>query len=219
MDRISHMVNRLRVVKIAAFLLLVIILANLWDFSSILHQEYLRQLHQENPIASTLVFVLGVAIIKLLFVPFPTSFIAGYVFGWTLGSILSLFALCISASIAFYFSRLLREETLQLLGNKLKKNQGRLSSLLQKHGFFAVLLVRLFPTGPFVITNAVLGLSPISTMQMLSGTIIGLLPGVIILAGLGSNMLALHSMTFYVLIASALILILGSYYFHQRWNR
>ncbi len=78
-------------------------------------------------------------------------------------------------------------------GGLLRRYGGRLnewSAFLGRHGILATALVRVVPTGPFIVVNMVAGASHISTAKFLTGTAFGTLPKTILIAILGDRLLS-----------------------------
>lgn len=101
------------------------------------------------------------------------------VFGPTEGVILSWIATIVSGTIGYILGRVGGAHALsKLLGGR----GGRALGFIGKNGFMASLLIRLVPSGPFIICNMALGAAKIGSMSFLGGTGIGILPKIALVA-------------------------------------
>lgn len=119
--------------------------------------------------------ILGViaAFTILAFVGAPQSLLYAVtvaVFGAWLGFIYAYTATLISASVNFWLARWIGAERLRRLGWSAVE---RISQLVGRNGFWASLLVRWVPTGPFIFVNMGLGLTRTPYLAFLAGTAIG----------------------------------------------
>lgn len=112
------------------------------------------------------------------------------VFGALEGAVLSWAATLISAWVGFAFGRWTGAEALQRRGGGVAR---RALAFLQRHGAASAFLVRLVPTGPFVLVNMALGASGLRLRDFLGGTAAGVLPKITLIAGVGHGFAALAS--------------------------
>ena len=117
------------------------------------------------------------------------ALIAGtvFAFGPINGSLFSWGATMISASLNFWLGRWIGAERVHRFGGDLVN---RIVAVVRKNGFVTSLAVRLVPTGPFVLVNMAAGISNMKFMAFLSGTGIGIVPKILIVAFLGQSVLA-----------------------------
>jgi phospholipase D1/2 len=133
----------------------------------------------QSPIAPFLVlaaFILG----GLMIVP-VTALIAVTVlaFGPILGFFYALIGMTASALLSFWMGHLLgRQSIRRLAGSRLS----HLSRRLAQKGVLAVILIRLVPVAPFTIVNLVAGASHIRFRDFALGTVLGEMPGLLVLA-------------------------------------
>ena len=92
------------------------------------------------------------------------TLVYGWYFGWLRGLVLVSFASTAGATMAFLLSRFLFRDAIQKrFGDRLQNfNQS-----LEKEGPFFLFTLRLIPAVPFFIINAVMGLTPIRTPEVL----------------------------------------------------
>ncbi len=114
--------------------------------------------------------------------------IAGVVvaFGPIPGAFYAWISTLISASLNFWIGRWVGAERVKLFGGDLVN---RIISVVRKNGFMTSLAVRLVPTGPFVLVNMAAGVSHMRFLSFISGTAIGIIPKILIVAFLGQSVI------------------------------
>ena len=108
--------------------------------------------------------------------------------------------------------------------NAVRKFGGRrinqLSRKLAKGGIFTMVMIRIFPIGPFSFINFVAGASHIRLRDFLIGSAIGLLPGLVAITFLGGNlgtMLRHPRIAGFVLFAALVLLLIAVNILVRRW--
>jgi uncharacterized membrane protein YdjX (TVP38/TMEM64 family) len=81
--------------------------------------------------------------------------------------------------------------------------------LLRHHGLLAVVVLRVVPTLPLSAVNMVLGLSAVSWRDFVLGTALGLLPGTLLLAYVGSEALEPGGLRFWLYLSLFALLVLA----------
>lgn len=128
----------------------------------------------------------------------------GVLFGVALGTVLTVVSATLGALVAFAIGRRLgREQVEQIAGRRL----GRLDDWISRHGFLAVLYVRLIPLFPFNALNYVAGVTAVRPRSYLLGTVVGIIPGTFAYTALGGSFDHPTSPAF--LVAVGLIIVLG----------
>jgi phospholipase D1/2 len=90
----------------------------------------------------------------------------------------------LSALTLFSIGRVLGQARLQrLLGRRAARVQGRIIG----KGVVAVAMIRMVPIAPFSIVNVVAGASKLSLRDFLLGTVLGMAPGIAVMAALGAQ--------------------------------
>jgi len=139
------------------------------------------------------------------------SAFAGALFGAVLGTIVGQLASMCGAIITFYIARLLlRSVLLRRMPDRLRVWYDRFN----KHGFFWLFYIRLFPFANATVTNLVGGVSQVSLKTFLLATFLGYLPETIIFAVFGSS----AAKSDYVQFAIALIALLVFLVFERSWQ-
>jgi uncharacterized membrane protein YdjX (TVP38/TMEM64 family) len=101
------------------------------------------------------------------------------VFGPTEGMILSWIATLVSASVGYSIGRAAGAPAVRkLLGGR----GGRALSFIGDNGFIASLIIRLVPSGPFIVVNMALGAARVASTHFLGGTGIGIWPKIALVA-------------------------------------
>lgn len=117
------------------------------------------------------------------------SILGGVIFGYFWGIIFVLLGAMLSAVVEFLISRRFGRK----LVTGLLSEEGliRLDKTAQKHGFKAVLLIRLIPNVAYDIQNFSLGLSGIKFRDYFFATLLGIIPANLIYVYLGHSFLGL----------------------------
>lgn len=90
----------------------------------------------------------------------------------------------LSALTLFSIGRVLGQARLQrLLGRRAARVQSRIIG----KGVVAVAMIRMVPIAPFSIVNVVAGASKLSLRDFLLGTVLGMAPGILVMAALGAQ--------------------------------
>lgn len=109
---------------------------------------------------------------------------AVFAFGPVQGAIIAWVATMISASFDFWLGRRLGTKRVRAFGGNILN---RLIETVKSHGFLTALLVRIVPTGPFVLVNLAAGVSGMRFFSFFLGTAIGILPKIIAVAFFGEG--------------------------------
>lgn len=132
-----------------------------------------------------LVFVLLHVVLSL--VPVPRSLLAvaaGALFGIASGIGLSFLGSLLAAALTFAIGRRVGREAVERLAGP---RAARVDRLLRDQGLVAVVVARLTPVAPFVVTNYGAGMSAVRTRDYALGTVVGLVPGSVAWATVGAS--------------------------------
>ena len=94
----------------------------------------------------------------------------------------------VSALIGFAIGRVVGARAVSGMG---AAGFDRFMQLLGKNGMFASLVVRLVPMAPFVMVNTAAGVAPISVIDFIVGTAIGIVPKIALTAFAGGAIMRL----------------------------
>jgi uncharacterized membrane protein YdjX (TVP38/TMEM64 family) len=113
------------------------------------------------------------------------SIAGGFLFGWVISVPATVVAATTGAVIVFEIVR-------TSFGSEMAKRAGsftrRLSDGFCSHGFSYLLFLRLVPAFPFFAVNAVAGLCRLPLVTFIAATAIGIIPGAIAFAWIGSGL-------------------------------
>lgn len=125
-------------------------------------------------VAVTLVFMASIAAVPLSVI----IIIAAVAYGPMLGPLYVVIGAEIGAAISFALGKYLGHAALQrFAGEKVSV----LSHQLGKNGMISVFIIRLIPAAPFAIVNMVAGASHIRMRDFLVGTVLGMIPGIVMI--------------------------------------
>lgn len=186
-----------------------------------------HQLHLTD-LASVRAFILSfgilaplIYIIMFTLVPltlFPDAILAisaGTLFGVFWGSVYTMIGAVCGASLSFFIARYLGRDWVL----KLVRHKGQwFEEGVERQGFLIILVLRLVPLIPFDIISYGAGLSKIKFKDFLAGSIIGIIPGVVIYVNLGDKALDVHSPAFMISIALLIGLFSLSYVLKKKYT-
>lgn len=143
---------------------------------------------EHAPVLTAVIFLLILALSTALTLPTVTilTVTAGFLFGSWLGTMLSIIGALCGAAITFIMVR-------RMAGDKVRNffSSGRLAGLvrlLERDAFFYLMGLRIVPVAPFFALNAAGALIRISLTRFLLATGLGLIPIMIIFAGIGAGL-------------------------------
>lgn len=113
------------------------------------------------------------------------SIAGGFLFGWLVSAPLSAASATLGASIAF---RIVRTTAGRALAAKAGPVLARLQKGFAEDAFHYLLALRLMPVVPFFIVNVVAGLSQVRTATFVAATGLGIIPGALAYAWLGTGL-------------------------------
>ncbi|HJT31355.1 MAG TPA: TVP38/TMEM64 family protein [Pirellulales bacterium] len=149
--------------------------------------EWIRGMGAWGPVLLAVTYVIA----TVCFVPGSLMTLgAGFLFGVAVGTVTVSLASVVGASAAFWLGRTIARDWIErrFAGDRRFK---ALDRAIEREGFKIVLLVRLSPAIPFTAINYFLGFTKIAYRDFLLASWIGMLPGTILYAYLGST---LHSL-------------------------
>ena len=183
-----------RLVRLMGAGLGIIALALIWyvtPLSELLNPEALHQaLGRLNELSFAPLIVLAVyTLAGVCFFPITLLITAtGAVFGPWLGLTYALLGTILSATVSFGLGAIIGRDPLEnLLGPRLNRVRNRLVA----SGILTIAGVRMVPLAPFALVNLVAGASRIRFLDFLIGTLLGMVPGMILLTALGHQILLL----------------------------
>jgi uncharacterized membrane protein YdjX (TVP38/TMEM64 family) len=116
----------------------------------------------------------------------PMTVGAGYLFGWWPGVAVGSVASVVASAAAVQVGRTLGRPIAVRLAQVLPRFHA-ISAAVEKHGFEVVALLRVTPLVPFPLLNYVLGLTRLSLARFALATVVGMFPGIVVYAYIGSR--------------------------------
>ncbi|MGD7046504.1 TVP38/TMEM64 family protein [Jeotgalibacillus proteolyticus] len=144
-------------------------------------QEWIQSFGVWAPLLFILIYTIRPLIL------FPASVISlagGLAFGAFEGFLYILIGATSSAAVAFWVSRLFEKSFVK------RKEQGRISEimkLMEKRGFFYVLVLRFIPLLNFDVISYAAGLASVRFRSFILATVLGIIPGTFGYAFIGSS--------------------------------
>ncbi len=141
---------------------------------------------QANPVPGSLVYIVCVVVGTVAFVPGSASMlVAGFVFGFTTGTLLAVVALVLGAQCAFLLGRFIARDWVAARVGK----SHRLTAIetgLREEAFLIVVLTRASLVMPFNLLNYAYSITAVSGRVHLAATTVGMLLPVALYVYLGT---------------------------------
>ncbi|UXI66556.1 TVP38/TMEM64 family protein [Tahibacter amnicola] len=166
------------------------------------------------PLLAVLIFVAG----SLVFFPFNAMVVLSVIaLGPVSGAGCALIGGLCGASVTYEIGRRIGRDTLHhWLGARFHHYSRR----FRTRGLLAILAVRLLPVAPFTLVNLLAGAANVRRVDFIAGTLLGIVPGVILAAlVVDSAIAALREPRFgnYLVFVVAAITLVGATVMMQRW--
>lgn len=147
----------------------------------------LRSLVIAHPVLAPLAFVLLYTFVVAFSFPFAwvLTLVAGFLFGWLLGSSLSLVAATTGATILFLVARSAFGD---LVVRRADGRIARLADGFRRDAFAYLLILRLAPIVPFVVVNVAPALFGVRAATFAAATALGRIPATLTYAWLGQGL-------------------------------
>lgn len=128
-----------------------------------------------GPLFIVAVYAVGGLIMFPIVILIPVT---AFIYGPLLGPVYALLGCVVSALLCYMLGKILGSEAVyRIAGNR----TAYLSSKLSQRGFFVIALFRFLPIAPYTLVNIVAGAFRIRLVDYIAGTLVGLLPGVVIM--------------------------------------
>jgi len=178
----------IKFITLITIIIVILLLTKILNLYAYIGVTQIRDFVFSFGVLAPIIFMILFIIFAVLLFPGSVLFIAsGFLFGNLLGSILGVLGATLGASIAFLFSRGFGKSFVQeLFENKLVR-LNKYNHRLKEHGFISVLTLRLIPLFPYNGSNYALGLTKVKFLDYFFGTLIGLIPVIVILVYLGDS--------------------------------
>ncbi|HET9716740.1 MAG TPA: VTT domain-containing protein [Pseudolabrys sp.] len=177
--------NMSTVLKVAGAGLLFVALAILWEFVPLADPKQVRIVLASIARDATAPFIVVAIFVIAGSVFFPLTVLiaaTAATFGPWLGFLYAGAGALASALVTFALGALIGKKTLHdVLGPRLN----RVRQYVVKRGVLAIAGIRLVPIAPFTLVNLVAGASGIPVLDYMLGTLVGILPGLIVISAVG----------------------------------
>lgn len=206
----------IKLTLIGVALLTIITYINRTGLLSEVSPESIREFISGFGAYAPLIYIILFAIVPLTF--FPDSVLAvssGLIFGLVKGSLYTMIGAFLGGTLAFFISRTLKKDFIDVLT---KGKYDKFHSKIEINGFFTVLILRLIPLFPFDIISYGAGLSKVSYRDFMIGTLIGIIPGVLVFVNIGASSVHMDSSRFYVSISMLIGLFLLSFVLKKKFS-
>ncbi|WP_440616950.1 TVP38/TMEM64 family protein [Cysteiniphilum sp. 6C5] len=152
-----------------------------------MHYQTLQAFTQQHYLLSVFIFMLSYIIIVAFSIPGATimTLLGGFLFGVFFGSIWTVLAATIGATITYLAVRMAFAQSLK---NKASGSIAKMRDGFQQNEFNYLLFLRLLPIFPFFIINIAVGVLGVSLRHFFIGTLLGIIPGTFIYAWVGSGL-------------------------------
>jgi uncharacterized membrane protein YdjX (TVP38/TMEM64 family) len=170
--------------KFLGILSALIIIALLWSLTPLgewLNQETIGSWFRaiENPIWSYILYAVVFTMLAVIGIP-VTVLIGGVgiLFGPFSGSLLAMSASVASAVLSYFIGQITGKNFIRkFAGEKINS----ISKQLAKRGIWTIIVVRIVPLAPYAVINMLAGASHIRLRDYVLGTIIGMIPGIVLI--------------------------------------
>jgi phosphatidylserine/phosphatidylglycerophosphate/cardiolipin synthase-like enzyme/uncharacterized membrane protein YdjX (TVP38/TMEM64 family)/MFS family permease len=173
------------ILKVIVGGLIVVAIALLWQFTPLASPKAVKSAFSSIAGSPAAPFIMVGSFVAGGFVMFPVTVLIGAtaaVFGPLLGFTYAASGAIASALATYAVGRAVGKKTLRnLLGPRLN----RLRRQVARRGIITVAAVRLVPVAPFTVVNLVAGASGIPLIDYVAGTLLGMLPGLIMISAVG----------------------------------
>ena len=142
----------------------------------------------EEPAAPLIVLAIFVVAGLIVFPVTLLIAVTAATFGPLLGFIYAALGAFVSAIVAYGVGMFIGRQALEdVMGPRLN----RISRSIMRRGVLAVATVRMVPIAPFTLVNLVAGASRIPLAEYFIGTVLGMLPGLVLMSALGHQILSI----------------------------
>jgi phosphatidylserine/phosphatidylglycerophosphate/cardiolipin synthase-like enzyme/uncharacterized membrane protein YdjX (TVP38/TMEM64 family) len=182
--------------KVAATAALVLALVMAWQFTPLerwTEPDMLRASLASLAQSPWAPFLMIATFVAAGLVAFPVTILiaaTAAAFGPWAGLAYAATGVLLSAIVTYALGARLGKEALR---NVLGPRLNRLRRRIARRGVIAVATIRLVPLAPFTVVNLVAGASAIRPVDYIAGTILGMLPGLIVLSLLGHQVMRILS--------------------------
>ena len=175
---------RMRLLTLIVLLLALIALAVAWKAYAPADSqgmaEFLDSLRQSLGSLPPWLALAGVLVASIIAVPLGVIIVASaLLFGPLPATLYVLIGATLGGMVSYGIGNYLGHDGLQRFAGE---RINRISRRLAERGLLSVIIIRLLPIAPFAIVNMIAGASHLRLRDFIPGTLIGMLPGTLIIA-------------------------------------
>lgn len=222
MEQKNKEANKVNKIKIAIGILLLIFIIYIFINyrSEIKHLNYrkLKDFILSYGEFSAVCFIIVYSLKPILLVV-PTSLltvVAGNIYGPFTGLALSMFSSFLAGTLAFYIAKFLGKPAVDKI---IKGKALKLDESIEKKGFIIMLLMRLSIVFPYDGLSYGSGLTKMRYRDFILGTLLGILPEMIVYSFMGKNLKHPFSVKFILPIIVVVAIAFISYYVYKKLNK
>lgn len=211
------------VLRLGSVLLFVVVAAGLWFLLPT--EQYLESGKalalldwvREQPVGPLVLMAIYV-VASLLITPITLLISATILlYGPVLGAVYALTGSVLSAAVTYYAGVMVNKSTLQRFSGRYLDKVNR---FLARKGIISTAVVRLFPLAPFTVINMLAGASHLRFGDYIFGTLLGMTPGILAIAGLldrGAALFREPSISSLLLFGGLVALLVAGYRQMKKW--
>lgn len=175
---------------------------------------YLLTEYSNGHILLVLYIIASIIIIPIT----PLTIIGGIFLGPQVTVFYAILGTTIGAIFSFSISRFFGNDYIHGYIEKKYKKIWNIDHLIEKHGFFYVLIMRLIGIIPFGAMSLIFGLSLIKLPHFILGTVLGILPATLVYAYFGNTLSHFSILNVILILIYLIILICVTLYFRKKFK-
>ncbi|MDR5659228.1 VTT domain-containing protein [Serpentinicella sp. ANB-PHB4] len=164
-----------------------------------------------------IVFIIIGSLKTLLLIPAPVIFIAGgLIFGTFFGTLYTLVSFTVSTVLVYRLSQRFTKFFSKFAKNKYRE---KLITMEEEQIIRTVFFMRIIPGIPYDILTVTAGIVGVDMRQFVIGTVLGILPKVILFGSIGNNANNIFSIKTLILYGVLILMVFGMYIVQKKFTR
>jgi phosphatidylserine/phosphatidylglycerophosphate/cardiolipin synthase-like enzyme/uncharacterized membrane protein YdjX (TVP38/TMEM64 family) len=181
-DKNDRKMNRIKFLSLLLALLFIGLIWHISPLSDVINRESIVSWFGdlEHPAWQHFYFILSFTVLGVIGVPVTILIGAtGMLFGPVWGGLIALLSSSSSAGLSYMIGHFTGKNWIRnIAGEKIN----RISKKLSKRGMWTIIIVRIVPIAPYALINLVAGASHVRFKDYMLGTLIGMIPGILVLS-------------------------------------
>lgn len=206
-------------IKIIGTVLLLLAIIVIPFFIPNFSPEEVRKFIQDKGNLGPLVYIILFTILPAFFFPVPVLAIAaGLAFGFWAALLYTIIGACLNFILTFLLSRGILHDRVQTYLEKSDKAETLRKFMRGNNAqqFWLLIALRLIPIIPYSLINYAYGLTGISLKKYTLASLLGILPGTVLMVNIGDSVMDLEGPGLYISIALLLLLIAIGYFLSKK---